>query len=148
MYEIKITASSVTELRGRVLALAAEMTGDGVALKSTVLPVTVVADGYSTSEPTPAPEPKPKPKAAPAPAPEPEQTAPEPEAEPEQAEDKAPEPISYERVRNAILRVATTKGRDSVTTILSHFGATKNAQEIDPSRYPEVIAMVDEMLEG
>ena len=124
MYEIKITAASVNELRGRIVALAAQMT-----LEANAAPAPVAA----------APEPV-------AVAPEPVAVAPEPVAvAPEPVADEA---ITYEQVRTAILQVSVGVGREAVGTILQHFGATRNAQEIDPSRYPEVLAMAKKTLEG
>ena len=131
MYEIKITAASVNELRGRIVALAAQMT-----LEANAAPAPVAA----------APEPvavAPEPVAV---APEPVAVAPEPVAvAPEPVADEA---ITYEQVRTAILQVSVGVGREAVGTILQHFGATRNAQEIDPSRYPEVLAMAKKTLEG
>ena len=115
MYEIKITAESIGELRGRIVALAAEL---------------------SPSKPAP-----PRPVAV---APEPVVVVPEPVAE----EPVAAEEITYEQVRTAILQVSVGVGREAVGTILQHFGATRNAQEIDPSRYAEVLAMAKKTLEG
>jgi hypothetical protein len=46
------------------------------------------------------------------------------------------------------LQVSVGVGREAVGTILQHFGATRNAQEIDPSRYAEVLAMAKKTLEG
>ena len=129
MYEIKIAAASVSELRGRLLALVAQMT-----LEASVAPKPVAV----------APEPVavvPEPVAV---VPEPVVVAPEPVAE----EPVADEAITYEQVRTAILQVSVGVGREAVGTILQHFGATRNAQEIDPSRYPEVLAMAKKTLEG
>jgi hypothetical protein len=75
--------------------------------------------------------------------PEPVAVAPEPVAEEPVAEE-----ITYEQVRTAILQVSVGVGREAVGTILQHFGATRNAQEIDPSRYAEVLAMAKKTLEG
>ena len=122
MYEIKIAAASVSELRGRLLALVAQMT-----LEASVVPKPVAV----------VPEPV-------AVVPEPVVVAPEPVAE----EPVADEAITYEQVRTAILQVSVGVGREAVGTILQHFGATRNAQEIDPSRYPEVLAMAKKTLEG
>ena len=129
MYEIKIAAASVSELRGRLLALVAQMTLEAsVAPK----PVAVVPKPVAV-----VPEPV-------AVVPEPVVVAPEPVAE----EPVADEAITYEQVRTAILQVSVGVGREAVGTILQHFGATRNAQEIDPSRYPEVLAMAKKTLEG
>jgi hypothetical protein len=124
MYEIKIAAASVSELRGRLLALVAQMT-----LEASVAPklVAVVPKPVAV-----VPEPV-------AVVPEPVVVAPEPVAD---------EAITYEQVRTAILQVSVGVGREAVGTILQHFGATRNAQEIDPSRYPEVLAMAKKTLEG
>ena len=124
MYEIKIAAASVSELRGRLLALVAQMT-----LEASVAPKPVAV--------------VPKPVAV---VPEPVAVVPEPVAVvPEPVADEA---ITYEQVRTAILQVSVGVGREAVGTILQHFGATRNAQEIDPSRYPEVLAMAKKTLEG
>ena len=136
MYEIKITAASVSELRGRLLALVAQMTLEAsVAPKPVAVvpkPVVVVPEPVAV-----VPEPV-------VVAPEPVVVAPEPVAE----EPVADEAITYEQVRTAILQVSVGVGREAVGTILQHFGATRNAQEIDPSRYPEVLAMAKKTLEG
>ena len=126
MYEIKITAESIGELRGRVIALAAELSPSKPASPRpvAVVPVPVAA----------VPEPEPV-----AVVPEPVAAVPEPVAD---------EAITYEQVRTAILQVSVGVGREAVGTILQHFGATRNAQEIDPSRYPEVLAMAKKTLEG
>jgi hypothetical protein len=145
MYEIKITAASVNELRGRLLALVAQMTLEAssaqLTLEANSAPAPVVV--------VPVPEPVavvPEPVAA---APEPVAAAPEPVAEEPVAEEPvADEAITYEQVRTAILQVSVGVGREAVGTILQHFGATRNAQEIDPSRYPEVLAMAKKTLEG
>jgi len=131
MYEIKITAASVNELRGRIVALAAQMT-----LEANAAPAPVAA----------APEPvvvAPEPVAV---VPEPVAVVPEPVVV--VPEPVAAEEITYEQVRTAILQVSVGVGREAVGTILQHFGATRNAQEIDPSRYPEVLAMAKKTLEG
>ena len=131
MYEIKIAAASVSELRGRLLALVAQMTLEAsVAPKPVAVvpkPVAVVPEPVAV-----VPEPV-------AVVPEPVVVAPEPVAD---------EAITYEQVRTAILQVSVGVGREAVGTILQHFGATRNAQEIDPSRYPEVLAMAKKTLEG
>jgi hypothetical protein len=135
MYEIKIAAASVSELRGRLLALVAQMT-----LEASVAPKPVAVAPKPVAV---APKPvavAPKPVAV---VPEPVVVVPEPVAEEPVAEE-----ITYEQVRTAILQVSVGVGREAVGTILQHFGATRNAQEIDPSRYPEVLAMAKKTLEG
>ena len=124
MYELKITAESIGELRGRIVALAAELSPSKPAPPR---PVAVAPELVAV-----APEPV-------AVVPEPVAAAPEPHGA---------DPIPYIDVRTAILQVSVTMGREAVGTILQHFGATRNAQEIDPSRYSEVLAMAKKTLEG
>jgi len=139
MYEIKITAASVNELRGRVLALAAQMTLEANADPAPVAaaPVAVVPEPVAAAPVAVVPEPV-------AAAPEPVVVVPEPVAE----EPVVAGTLTYEQVRTAILQVSVSMGREAVGAILRHFGATRNAQEIDPSRYAEVLAMTKKTLEG
>ena len=128
MYEIKITAASVNELRGRVLALAAQMTLEANAAPAA--PEPVVAAPVVAAPVVAAPV-----VAAPAPvvaAPELVSDAPEPHGA---------DPIPYIDVRTAMLQVAVMCGRESVDEILAHFGAIRKASEIDPARFGEVLAM-------
>ena len=125
MYEIKITAASVNELRGRVLALAAQMTLEANAAPAAPEPV-VAAPVVAAPAPVVA---APEPVAA---APEPLSDAPEPHGA---------DPIPYIDVRTAMLQVAVMCGRESVDEILAHFGAIRKASEIDPARFGEVLAM-------
>ena len=129
MYEIKITAASVNELRGRVLALAAQMTLEANAAPA---PVAAAPEPVAAAPVAAAPEPvvaAPEPVVA---APEPLSDAPEPHGA---------DPIPYIDVRTAMLQVAVMCGRESVDEILAHFGAIRKASEIDPSRFGEVLAM-------
>lgn len=134
MYEIKITAESIGELRGRIVALAAELSPSKPAPPRpvAVAPVAVVPVAVAPEPVAVAPEPV-------AVVPEPVAVVPEPHGA---------NPIPYIDVRAAILQVSVTMGREAVGTILQHFGATRNAQEIDPSRYAEVLAMAKKTLEG
>ena len=122
MYEIKITAASVNELRGRVLALAAQMTLEANAAPA---PVAAAPEPVAAAPVAAAPEPV-------VAAPEPVVAAPEPQGA---------DPIPYIDVRTAMLQVAVMCGRESVDEILAHFGAIRKASEIDPSRFGEVLAM-------
>ena len=123
MYEIKITAASVNELRGRFLALAAQMTLEANAAPAA--PEPVVAEPVAAAPVAAAPEPV-------VAAPEPLSDAPEPHGA---------DPIPYIDVRTAMLQVAVMCGRESVDEILAHFGAIRKASEIDPARFGEVLAM-------
>lgn len=122
MYEIKITAASVNELRGRVLALAAQMTLEANAAPA---PVAAAPEPVAAAPVAAAPEPV-------VAAPEPVVAAPEPQGA---------DPIPYIDVRTAMLQVAVMCGRESVDEILAHFGAIRKASEIDPARFGEVLAM-------
>jgi len=125
MYEIKITAATVSELRGRVLALAAEMAREANAAPAAPEPVAVVPVAAAPEPVVAAPEPV-------VAAPEPLSDAPEPHGA---------DPIPYIDVRTAMLQVAVMCGRESVDEILAHFGAIRKASEIDPARFGEVLAM-------
>jgi hypothetical protein len=131
MYEIKSTAESIGELRGRIIALAAEMTPaepvtqSGIAARLAeakplyvpevdTLEAGFVLEKFVIDEPV--------------------------VEEPEFEEPVVGEPVTYEQVRTAILQVSVKHGRDAVSNILAAFGATKNAKEIDPSLYAEVLA--------
>ena len=139
MYEIKITAESIGELRGRIVALAAELSPSKPAPPR---PVAVVPEPVAVAPVAVAPV-----AVAPVAAvPEPVDVVPEPVAA--APEPHGANPIPYIDVRTAILQVSVTMGREAVGTILQHFGATRNAQEIDPSRYSEVLAMAKKTLEG
>jgi hypothetical protein len=54
--------------------------------------------------------------------------------------------VPYADVRNAFLRLATLKGRDVVGEVLKAHGATKTAQELEPSSYAAVLADIEQRL--
>lgn len=84
-------------------------------------------------------------EAASKPEPKPvEKVADEPVAEEPAAETQAPD---YEAVRSAVLQLSLKRGRSAVVDTLEKFGAKKNAQEIDASRYSEVIEHINKLLE-
>ena len=141
MYELKITAESIGELRGRIVALAAELSPSKPAPPRpvAVAPAPVAVAPVAVAPVAVAPE-------LVAVAPEPVAVVPEPVAA--APEPHGADPIPYIDVRTAILQVSVTMGREAVGTILQHFGATRNAQEIDPSRYSEVLAMAKKTLGG
>lgn len=86
----------------------------------------------------PKPEPKPAEKVADEPVAE------EPVTEENATETQAPD---YEAVRSAVLQLSLKRGRSAVVDTLEKFGAKKNAQEIDASRYGEVIEHINKLLE-
>ncbi len=137
MYEIKITAESIGELRGRIIALAAEMTpAEPVTqreiaarfgnTKTLYVPEVDTLEAGFVLEKVVIDEPVVE--------------------EPEPEKPVVGEPVTYEQVRTAILQVSVKHGRDAVSNILAAFGATKNAKEIDPSLYAEVLDMAKQVL--
>lgn len=90
----------------------------------------------------PAPEPLPEPKAA-EPVASPVAVAPEPTA-PELAASE----ITYADVKHAVLSVSIKHGREGVFDLLTRFGASKSAQEIDPSRWGDLLAEATALAKG
>lgn len=144
-YRIEVTADTVSELIGRVLALAAEF--------QTAAPV----KGITTATSLPV---APKPKAAPAPEPEPgieeveaevveEPAAPAPQPEPEPAPAlAASSEIDFTaEITPRIVKVVADCGRERMAEILGQFGVAK-ASHLDPERLPELIAALDDAVAG
>lgn len=122
-YRIEISADSLAELGGKLLAAAAQFQ-------------TVAAEQTHTSVTYSAPEVV-------------EEINPVAVAEPEIVEE-APAPettsaISYEDIRAYVLRIAEAKGRDGAVAFLNSFGVT-NAKDIDPAKYGDVAAAAEEIL--
>lgn len=120
-YKIEVTADSLSELAGKILAVAAQFQ-------------------VTQAEAPVAKAPARKAKAA-EPAPEPE--APEPEA-PEPTPEPAPEPeapaLDFDKdVAALVLETLAVKGRDVVSGVLSQFGVAK-ASQLDEKLWPELIA--------
>lgn len=115
-YKIEVTADSLSELAGKVLALAAQFQ-------------------VTQAEAPVAKAPARKAKAA---EPVPEPVAPEPDPEP------APEPeapaLDFDKdVAALVLESLAVKGRDVVSGVLSQFGVAK-ASQLDEKLWPELIA--------
>jgi hypothetical protein len=122
-YKIEVTADSLSELAGKVLALAAQF-----QVTQAEAPV-----AKAPARKAKAAEPAPEPVAA---APEPEAAAPEPEPTPE------PETATLDfdkDVAALVLETLAVKGRDVVSGILSQFGVAK-ASQLDEKLWPELIA--------
>lgn len=120
-YKIEVTADSLSELAGKILAVAAQFQ-------------------VTQAEAPVAKAPARKAKAA-EPAPEPE--APEPEA-PEPTPEPTPEPeapaLDFDKdVAALVLESLAVKGRDVVSGVLSQFGVAK-ASQLDEKLWPELIA--------
>lgn len=122
-YKIEVTADSLSELAGKVLALAAQF-----QVTQAEAPV-AKAPARKAKAAEPAPEP-----VAPEPDPEPEAVAPEPEPTPE-----APALDFDKDVAALVLETLAVKGRDVVSGILSQFGVAK-ASQLDEKLWPELIA--------
>ena len=124
-YKIEVTADSLSELAGKVLALAAQF-----QVTQVEAPV-AKAPARKAKAAEPAPEPV---AAAPEPDPEPEAVAPEPTPEPEAAA------LDFDKdVAALVLETLAVKGRDVVSGILSQFGVAK-ASQLDEKLWPELIA--------
>lgn len=122
-YKIEVTADSLSELAGKVLALAAQF-----QVTQAEAPV-AKAPARKAKAAEPAPEP-----VAPEPDPEPEAVAPEPTPEPEAAT------LDFDKdVAALVLETLAVKGRDVVSGILSQFGVAK-ASQLDEKLWPELIA--------
>lgn len=113
-YKIEVTADSLSELAGKVLALAAQFQ-------------------VTQAEAPVAKAPARKAKAA-EPAPEPVAPDPEPAPEPE-----APALDFDKDVAALVLESLAVKGRDVVSGVLSQFGVAK-ASQLDEKLWPELIA--------
>ena len=122
-YKIEVTADSLSELAGKVLALAAQF-----QVTQAEAPV-AKAPARKAKAAEPAPEP-----VAPEPDPEPEAVAPEPTPEPE-----APALDFDKDVAALVLETLAVKGRDVVSGILGQFGVAK-ASQLDEKLWPELIA--------
>ncbi len=119
-YKVEVTADSLSELAGKVLALAAQF-------QTTQAEAPVAkAPARKAKAAEPAPEPDPEPEAV---APEPEPT-PEPEAP----------ALDFDKdVAALVLETLAVKGRDVVSGILSQFGVAK-ASQLDEKLWPELVA--------
>ena len=116
-YKVEVTADSLSELAGKVLALAAQFQ-------------------VTQAEAPVAKAPARKAKAA-EPAPEP--VAPDPDPEPEAPAPEAPALDFDKDVAALVLESLAVKGRDVVSGVLSQFGVAK-ASQLDEKLWPELIA--------
>lgn len=111
-YKIEVTADSLSELGGKLLALAAQF--QAVPAEDTRVP------------------PSPRKKAAPkdeAPKPEPEVVGDQPKAEEPKAEEPKAEEINFDlEITPLVLNLAQTGKREALTALLDQFGATRASQ--------------------
>lgn len=115
-YKVEVTADSLSELAGKVLALAAQF-----QVTQAEAPV-AKAPARKAKAAEPAPEPV-TPEPDPEPAPEPEAPA-----------------LDFDKdVAALVLESLAVKGRDVVSGVLSQFGVAK-ASQLDEKLWPELIA--------
>ena len=127
-YRIEITADSLTELAGRVAALA-------VQLQAQQVPVIVNHVGKSPKKAAPVVEPV-------APVAEPVAPVAEPVAAVEPA---APAAVVYDPVVDIAPRVlayVALRGRDAMLELLSQFGVER-ASHVPPEHHAELVALLD-----
>jgi len=125
MIEVNFTGGSMRALREQMAHF----------LDALYVPPTEV---MTERDPEPAPKAKPQPKPVAEVAPEPKVAAPATNAD-------GP---TYDEVRAAVLGVAGVFSKDDAIALLNQFGAKKNASEIDPTRWAEVIAAAKARIEG
>lgn len=138
-YRIEVTAASLTELGGKLLALASQFV---------TTPVDPVMPEVRDAAPAPA-----KAKKAPAAKPVEEvvytpdvvvQAAPEPAPEPEPQ--PAPSTLDFDKdITPLVLRVVAEKSREAVIEILGQFGAAR-ASEVPEAQWPELLNALTDAL--
>jgi len=125
-YRIEITADSLSELAGRVLALS-------VQLQTTTAPVAYVPP-VVVKDPTPAKTAAKKIAALIAEATAPDETVPEPTAEPVAA------PLDFTtEVGPFVLEYVAARGRNAMEEILTLFGVSR-ASHVSADLLPELLA--------
>lgn len=124
-YKIEVTADSLSELAGKILAVAAQF-----QVTQAEAPV-AKAPARKAKAAEPAPEPE---------APEPEAPEPTPEPTPEPAPEPEAPALDFDKdVAALVLETLAVKGRDVVSGVLSQFGVAK-ASQLDEKLWPELIA--------
>jgi len=122
------------------------------------------AEAAPATTPSPAKEPAPAPKSAAAPAAAPgpataqvqevaapAKTASAPSPAAESAAAAAPastaatDPVNYEQVKQVVIAITKTKGRDVAVAALAQFGVAK-AQDLKPEQYADFVAQAKALL--
>jgi hypothetical protein len=132
MIEIKFTGYSLGDLRSQIEHFLADGAAKPPASKASKPVVEAEAAPASTAS-----EPVVEAEAAPA------STASEPVVE---AEALSTPLYTYADVSLAMLKYSKRTDRASILAFLARYGAEKNAQEINPALYPEVMADLDNLL--
>lgn len=137
-YRIEINADSLTELAGKVLALAAQLNSQSVD--------PVMPEVREASKPKKAKAEKveevgnePAPSAPVAEATDSQPTTEEPSSTPAPAP-SASEPLDFDKdVAPAVLALVAAKGKPAVQEILSEYGVER-ASQVDEDLWPELVA--------
>jgi hypothetical protein len=146
MYRIEITAETLAELAGKAMSLAAKLntaTESGLGVKGATHVVTYeVAPEVAEAAPE---NPTPAPKSAPAAeATESQPTTEEPATTP--APSASASELNFDTdVAPIVLQVVKDKGKPVVQAILEEFGVER-ASQLDPARWPELIAQLKDAL--
>jgi hypothetical protein len=149
MIKIEVTGNSIPEVADKLLAIGASLRGN-----TTTMPVVdaskAAADAAvgdivrEVAEAAPV-DPTPAPKSAPvAEVSESQPTTTEPSSTPAPAASASE--LSFETdVTPVVLAVVQTKGKPVVEEILSQFGVAR-ASQLDPARWPELVAALKDKL--
>lgn len=136
-YRIEINADSLTELAGKVLALAAQLNSPSV---DPVMPEVREASKPKKAKAEKAEEAGNEPKNAPAAETiDSQPTTEEPSSTPAPAP-SASEPLDFDKdVAPAVLALVAAKGKPAVQEILSEYGVER-ASQVDEDLWPELVA--------
>ena len=130
MYRIEITAGTLAELAGKVLALATQL--------NETVPEAPRYVGLEVAEVAPV-DPTPAPKSAPvAETTESQPTTAQPSTTPAPAASASDAPVDKETLRSLVLAVVAAKGRETVEEILSTFGLAK-ASDVAAEQADELV---------
>jgi hypothetical protein len=145
MIKIEVTGNSIPEVADKLLAIGASLQG----IKSTMphawsdikpdADIILEVAEAAPVDPTPAPK-----SAEPATVSESQPTTTEPSSTPAPAPSASE--LSFETdVTPVVLAVVQTKGKPVVEEILSQFGVAR-ASQLDPARWPELVAALKDQL--
>lgn len=136
-YRIEINADSLTELAGKVLALAAQLNSQSV---DPVMPEVREASKPKKAKAEKVEEAGNEPKSVPAAETiDSQPTTEEPSSTPAPAP-SASEPLDFDKdVAPAVLALVAAKGKPAVQDILSEYGVER-ASQVDEDLWPELVA--------
>jgi len=146
MIKIEVTGASIAEVADKLLAIGANLRGSAIvegaraavnAMKAMdpVMPELGTVFVPEVAKTATAPEPHTS-----------ETSAPTPDTSSSSAEPtEQPSPISAEAIRDLVLRVVKTKGRDAMVAVLDTFGAAK-ASDVPAAQVPELVTALEALL--